>query len=98
MGITQEQLAARVEKTPETISNLERGSAMTGLETLEKIASALDVSLASFVDGFDHIRAPSRIRLEYENRLELLAASLSDQYLKSAISLIEVLVAKDKNS
>lgn len=93
-GLTQKRLAELVEKTPETISNLERGSAMTGIETLEGIAHELGVPLSDFVEGYDREREPSRARLDLENRLQQFARNLSDQDLKSAIELIEVIAKR----
>lgn len=95
-GITQEQLAAKIEKTPETISNLERGSVMTGLETLDQITRVLNVPLASLFDGYDSSRKPSRVRLELENKLKQFSNTLADEDLKSAIALVEVVANRDK--
>lgn len=44
-GITQAQLAEKIDKTIEMISHLENCSAATKLTTLEDIAKALDVNI-----------------------------------------------------
>jgi transcriptional regulator with XRE-family HTH domain len=93
-GLTQEQLAERVEKAVETISNLERGSVMTGIETLEQIAHEFGVPLSNFVEGFDRQRESSRERLELENKFQQFAVSLSDRDLASAIDLVEVIAKR----
>ena len=50
-GLTQEDLAALIEKTVETVSNIERGMKLPGLATLEDIRRVLDVKLSDLVDS-----------------------------------------------
>lgn len=45
LDLTQEQLAEVIGKTVETVSNIERGSSSTRLETAAAIADALKVTL-----------------------------------------------------
>ncbi|MFT6106057.1 MAG: transcriptional regulator with XRE-family HTH domain [Rickettsiales bacterium] len=49
-GLTQEDLAALIDKTVETVSNIERGIKLPGLATLEDIRKALGVKLSYLVD------------------------------------------------
>ena len=49
-GLTQEDLAALIDKTVETVSNIERGVKLPGLATLEDIRKALDVKLSDLID------------------------------------------------
>jgi transcriptional regulator with XRE-family HTH domain len=49
-GLTQEDLAALIDKTVETISNIERGVKLPGLATLEDIRKALGVKLSDLID------------------------------------------------
>ena len=49
-GLTQEDLAALIEKTVETVSNIERGIKLPGLATLEDIRKVLDVKLSDLID------------------------------------------------
>lgn len=44
-GLTQEQLAEKVDRTKEAISNVERGHNLPTLETLERMCSVLNVPL-----------------------------------------------------
>jgi len=48
-GWTQEELAAKVGKAPETISNIERGFTSPSLQTLEILASAMNKDLVTFM-------------------------------------------------
>ena len=53
-GLTQEQLAAKVDLSVESISRLERGSTMTSIAKLDEIAQALGIELVdlfNFQDG-----------------------------------------------
>ena len=49
-GLTQEELAAAIDKTVETVSNIERGVKLPGLSTLEDIRKVLDIKLSNLVD------------------------------------------------
>jgi transcriptional regulator with XRE-family HTH domain len=49
-GLTQEELAELIDKTVETISNIERGVKLPGLATLEEIRKALGVNLSELID------------------------------------------------
>lgn len=49
-GVTQEELAARVELTVESISNMERGIHGPSFDNLEKIILALQVSAKSLFE------------------------------------------------
>lgn len=44
-GLTQDQLAARIDRTPDTISNIERGISPPRLRTAKAIADALSVDI-----------------------------------------------------
>ncbi len=50
IGVTQEELAARVELTVESISNMERGIHGPGFDNLEKIALALKVPVKTLFE------------------------------------------------
>ena len=90
--ITQERLAHSIERTPEAVSNIERGKSLPGLDTLERIARHLDLPLADFFSD-DAPRKDSR-RLEIEARLQYLLSSLSDSNAEIALDQVEVLVSR----
>lgn len=48
-GLTQEQVAEAIERTVETVSNIERGNSLPSLLTLESICRALACSMADIV-------------------------------------------------
>lgn len=49
-GLTQEDLAALIDKTVETVSNMERGVKLPGLATLDGLRKVLDVKLSDLID------------------------------------------------
>ena len=49
-GISQEEVARKVGRTVESISNLERGKTLPGLETLQDIAAAVGIRLSVLLD------------------------------------------------
>ena len=91
LGLTQEQLAEAIDKTVETISNIERGHSLTSIETLQLISQRLTVPLAEFFEGLEKARPNHRHRLELEQKVGLLLQSLPDQDVALAMDLIAVL-------
>lgn len=93
-GLTQEDLADRIGKAVATLSNIERGEALTGLETLSLIAQATGKPIVFFFEGIEDTRSVSRKRLEAEDELRLQARALRDDDLALAVELVKTLARK----
>lgn len=93
-GLTQEQLAERIDKTAESVSNIERGHVLAPLDTLHRIAQELAEPLAAFFEDFEGARPIARSRLEMEFRLRALAEDLTDPELRLSITVIEAIRAQ----
>jgi len=52
-GLTQEQLAERIERTVDTVGNIERGANSTRLETVARIAEVLGLELPELFEFED---------------------------------------------
>lgn len=92
--ITQERLAHLIERTPEAVSNIERGKSLPGLDTLERIARHLGLPLADFFS--DDASRKGNQRLEIEARLQYLLNCLSDSDAEIALDQVEVLVSRKR--
>ena len=90
-GLTQEALGEKVEKTAESISNIERGQVLPPLDTLHRLAQQLDVPMAYFFEDIDQPRSVSRNRLELEHRLRGLGADLTNEELRLAVAVVEAI-------
>ncbi len=90
-GLTQEQLASRIDRTVETVSNIERGRTLPSLSTLESLSRQLGVPLRDFFDQESEIRTVDPRRLQMEIRLQDVIRSLPDEDLELALGQIEVL-------
>ncbi len=88
-NLTQEQVATEVERTPEAISNIERGRSLPSLETLERLARSMNIPLAEFFE--EERTGLTRQRIEQEAKLRLLSQSLEDEDLEIAVGQAEVL-------
>ncbi|MFC6029360.1 helix-turn-helix domain-containing protein [Methylobacterium mesophilicum] len=93
-GLTQEDFAARIHRTPESISKLERGVTLPDITTLLEIASATGKALSTFLDLPEArpTRSPTRQRLEA--KMARFLAKLPDGQLRVAVDLIEVLARR----
>lgn len=91
--LTQEELGARIGRTPESISNIERGLQSPSVETLVELGQALSISASELLEGIEPVdaqRSPRRIELEL--RLRDIARSLSDRALAVAVAQTDVLL------
>lgn len=91
---SQETLADRISRTPESISNIERGKQMPNVETLAELARVLEVPLANFFEGLevpDGMRAPSRERAQLEAELQEIARGLAPKLLRVALEQVRIL-------
>jgi transcriptional regulator with XRE-family HTH domain len=94
-GLTQEQLSEAVDKAVETISNIERGHSLTGVETLEQIAKALGTPIGYFFDDFPHKRRITPRRAELQQQLLDAVEKLPDDQIRVALKLVKALNPSD---
>jgi len=92
-GMTQAELADTIDKSFETISNLERGKTAPNFNTLSEIASALNVDIKFFFEFESNGNSPHRSRLLGE--LNATTLSVDDGKLALILALAKV-VAEDK--
>jgi transcriptional regulator with XRE-family HTH domain len=88
-SLTQEDLAGRVRRPPESISKLERGHGLPSLELLFELSSELQIPAAELFEGFEPRRKVPKERSELEMRLRQTIKDLSPKALKLASALIK---------
>ena len=90
-GLTQAELGARINRTGEAISNIERGKSQPTLETLIAIAETLKVPLRDFFPsgGFDDSISQNRLKAEAEAMAVL--RNLTDSQLNVALAQVKAL-------
>ena len=87
--LTQEELAHRIGRTPESVSNIERAQQLPTLETLFDLGRALDVPLTAFFESLEEARPLAPERVQLEARLRESVRRLSDRDLAIAAEQIE---------
>lgn len=92
-GLTQEQLAAAVHRTPESISKIGRGVNVPDLTSLLKIAAAVQKPLTTFFEETEPARKSGE-RATLEARFARHVATLSDHQLAIAVDQVEVLAQR----
>ena len=91
-GLTQEALAARISRTPESISNIERGLQQPGIATVQSLAKVLGLPLSELVGPTEEPRlSPERLRMEFQ--LRDLARRLNDRDLAIIVGQVQMLLA-----
>jgi transcriptional regulator with XRE-family HTH domain len=91
MGLTQEELAALINRTPESLSNIERGHSIPTIETLYDLASVLKLDISSLLPSKLSGRQSELSRLKLEERAKRLLESLDNDTLKTAVAQLEAL-------
>ncbi|MGY0715091.1 helix-turn-helix domain-containing protein [Azospirillum argentinense] len=89
LNLTQEQVAEAIDRTVETVSNIERGKAFPGLDTLEQISRVLNLPLDALFGSMDMVASPRRAELRA--RLLVVADALTDIDLEIALRQMEAL-------
>jgi transcriptional regulator with XRE-family HTH domain len=89
--LSQEELANRIGKSAEAVSNIERGLALPTIETLLSLASVLGVPLLELIGEPELDEAKSKHRIALECQLDAAAQRLDDRVLEVAILQMEVL-------
>lgn len=79
-GLTQIELATAIDKSFETVSNIERGKTAPNFVTLQEMADAMQVDLKFFFDFESASDSAHRSRLKSE--LDATALTVSDKQLE----------------
>lgn len=91
-GLSQEALAAHIRRTPESISNIERGLQLPNVETLSELARALGVPLTEFFEGLGAQEGSvSQDHLRLEAELREMTRAMSPKLLRIAVEQVRVL-------
>ena len=93
-GLTQDQLAALINRSTEAVSNLERGVSLPGIDTLEKLSETLHVSVKDFFEVPTKGKA-SRHKIELLAKLVSIALALPEKELRLAVTQIEAIAKND---
>ena len=90
-GFTQEALAAAINKTAESVSNIERGRQLPMLDTLADLAAALGLPLSDLVADTRSGPSPGRKRLALEATLLEHVRVMDDGLLAIAVEQVGIL-------
>ncbi|EUB96507.1 helix-turn-helix domain protein [Rhizobium sp. CF080] len=88
---TQEELAAKIGKTPESVSNIERSVHLPALDTLIDLAAVLDLDIMGMIDAGQSKRRLSKKRLKQEAEIAMIVRDLSDAAVAIAAQQIAAL-------
>lgn len=91
-GLTQADVAERIGRSVETVSNTERGVTWPSLEMLEALARAVECPVSEFFEGWGEA-AGSTKRLQLEADVRVALGTLRDADVTIALHLIRALAA-----
>ncbi len=87
-GLSQEQLSKKIDIDPKHLSRLEVGRSFPSLNTLEKLANALQVDLRDFFE-FAHEAKNTR---ELKEIISNLLKEVDEEQLRLAVKVLRALV------
>lgn len=87
-GLSQEELSEKVDIDPKHLSRIEVGRGFPSLDTLEKIANALNVEMKDFFE-FAH---EARSAKELMKTLESLAKETDEESLRLLVKVVRAVV------
>jgi len=92
LGLTQDQFAEKIDRSIETISNIERGKSYPGFETLERLWSNLDIHPKVFFEFDEPEKKISNKRAQLLEDLRSSINMMSDRELEIALKQMQVLL------
>lgn len=91
--LTQAEIAEKLGKSVETISNIERGASWTSLQLLEAIAEELEESLGYFFQGFAELGPKPRSKQILEAEISDGLRMLNEKEMKIVRDLLRSLIS-----
>ena len=88
-GLTQEVLAAKIDRSVEGLSKIERGENFPQLETLMRLSAILAVPLRDFFDDLEPCPPTDAHRVTLEATLRDAARTLSQRDLEIAVDQVQ---------
>ncbi|MCF6291836.1 MAG: helix-turn-helix domain-containing protein [Robiginitomaculum sp.] len=83
-GLTQEQLAGQIERTPESLSNIEREKALPSIETLVALSVALGISPSSLLPSDTNLPKRSQRVQRQEHEIIQMIKTMDESALEIA--------------
>jgi transcriptional regulator with XRE-family HTH domain len=93
-SLTQADLAELIGKTEDTVSNIERGFAGTGLDTIMSLAESLDVHVSELFTSPDKTRKKTNTSAPLMEQLIALAGQLDEHTLSILIQHCDALAKR----
>ena len=92
LGLSQEELAERIDRAPKYYSDIERGSCGMSVETMLSISKALDISLDYMMFGTPSKEEIDRIDKQ-ESALTHIIAQCEERKYNYATRLLQLFIA-----
>lgn len=88
-GLTQAELAYSIDKTEETISNIERGANSTKLEVIDNIAQILSVDIMELFNFSEEIKIKDQEKFVLIKEVIKILDEKDKKYINGLLSLLK---------
>lgn len=96
-GITQQELAELIDRSVESVSNIERGAAEPSLETLARLSKSLNVTIADLAEPYESSRKTDANRTRAEASILEITKQLDGRNIKIALDQMSALLRSQGN-
>lgn len=93
LGLTQEEMSAKVGLSPKYFADIERGSCGMSVETLISISETLDMSLDYIIFGITHSENDVQKQSEEVSAILSMLENVSENKRKYAMRLLQLQIA-----
>ncbi|MCX7705301.1 MAG: helix-turn-helix transcriptional regulator [bacterium] len=93
LGLTQEELSVKTGINPSFLSHIERGTKKASIETIYKIANALEVPVQKIFSE-SQVSSIKKKNYSFSRKIEMLVKDKDEEYRKILLKVARLLASK----
>lgn len=90
VGLTQEALAERVDRTKEAVSNIERGINLPSLDTLQRICEVVEMPITTILEESNR----SQSFIDTKAQIDAVLMTMGEDELRFCLSIVKLVASR----